>query len=330
MSLRISCRHWTMAAESMGSPGGRVQKRTPRGRTSHTAAKVARGVVFAARDPTYAKLLPDGAARSLEDFAVAAGVLKPWMCRLFESDLYRRKVIGMMTSLWPGEMMRLVLRKRFVDDEVRDAIAAGATQLLIVGAGFDTLGLRIAGDFSAVRVVEIDTPATTGKRMTTIEELGWTRPNHRVVGAELGRQSLGEVLDGQTEWSVDDRTVVVAEGVLMYLCQEDVVAFLSEISAHAGPLSRLVFSYLTADQYGRPYMGRWSGLTRASLKLIGEPLRWCISEGGLERFLRDAEYQLLGPQGRYDFRARYLEATADDQPVGTVERFAVAECGFST
>ena len=143
----------------------------PRGRTSHTAAKVARSVVFAAGDPVYAKLLPDGAAESLEEFAVAAGVLKPWMCRLFESELYRRKVTGMMTSLWPGEMMRLTLRKRFVDDEVRTAIAEGATQLLIVGAGFDTLGMRIAADFSTARVVEVDTPVTSAKRIAVITVL---------------------------------------------------------------------------------------------------------------------------------------------------------------
>ena len=296
-----------------------------RGRSSHTAAKVAHRIVFAAQDPTYAGLLPEGAAKSLEEFAVAAGALRPWMSHLFETELYRRGVLGMMSSLWPGELMRLVLRKRFMDDEARAAIADGASQLLIVGAGFDTLGLRIAGEFPTVGVVEIDTPATSATRATAMEKISLTPQNHSVVGAELGSVSLGEVVERVPDWDSECRSVTVAEGVLMYLSRVEVQGFLSEFRSHSGAHSRLLFSYLTADDEGRPDMGRWSGVTRTSLKLLREPLRWCLPEGELEGFLGGAGYRLLGPKGRYDFKERYLTPAGIDQPVGTIERFAVAE-----
>ncbi|NIM52616.1 MAG: SAM-dependent methyltransferase [Gemmatimonadales bacterium] len=298
-----------------------------RRRASHTAAKVARGVVFLARDPVHAALLPEGAADTVERLSLAAGALKPWMCRLFETRWYRWLVDRALGRLWPGELMRLTLRKRFVDDEVRAAISDGARQVLIVGAGFDALGLRMAEVFPEVTVVEVDTPATAARRRSAIERMGALRANLHVVGADLGATSLGEVLRAVPAWQTDARTVAVAEGVVMYLDRSAVGAFLGEIRDNAASGSRLVFSYLRADQQGRPYMGRWSALSRLALRLVGEPLRWGAREGELDRILAAAGFRLLGPPERFDLRQRYLAPAGIDQPVGQVERFVVAEAG---
>lgn len=311
-----------MATAGEGKRGAQRHRKS-----SHTAAKVARGVVFLARDPVHARLLPEGAAESLESFALAAGALKPWMCRLFDSKLYRKSVFGIVGGLWSGELMRLTLRKRFMDDEARAAIAAGARQLLIVGAGYDTLGLRMAERFPEVNVVEVDTPATAEKRRSAIGKLKAERPNHRVLGADLGAARLGEVLRRVTEWNPKGQTVAIAEGVLMYLAEDDVRGFLLELKNNTGPKSRFLFSYLMADDLGRPQMGRLSGLSRMSLRLAGEPLRWGIREGELESFLSSAGFSLQGPMERYDLGERYLRPDGIDLPVGQVERFAVADCG---
>ena len=53
--------------------------------------------------------------------------------------------------------------------------------VLIVGAGFDTLGLRIADAHPSVRVVEVDVPATAERRRKAIAKMGWRPGNHRGV-----------------------------------------------------------------------------------------------------------------------------------------------------
>lgn len=302
------------------------QSRAARNKPSHTAAKVARAVVFLARDPLHASLLPEGAAESLESFALASGALKPWMCRLFDNPLYRKSVFGIVGSLWSGELMRVTLRKRFVDDEARAAVSDGARQVLVVGAGYDTLGLRMAADHPDVLVAEVDTPATAARRNKAITELSAARSNHIVVSADLGNKGLGEVLDEISGWSTELQTVVLAEGVVMYLEEKGVLSFLSAIRNNCGLNTSLIFSYLLADESGRPLMGRLSGLSRLSLKLVGEPLRWGVQEGELETFLNGAGFRLLGPPGRYDLGERYLRPEGIDQAVGSVERFAVAAC----
>jgi O-methyltransferase involved in polyketide biosynthesis len=111
----------------------------------------------------------------------------------------------------------------------------------------------------------------------------------------------------------------------MYLSKEEVLSFLSEVREYTGRGSRVVFSYLTSDREGRPSMGRWSSLSRLSLRLIGEPLKWSVCEGELQRFFDDAGYRLLGPPERFDLKERYLVPLEVDLPVGVIERFAIAE-----
>src|SRR5690348_7193060 len=51
------------------------------------------------------------------------------------------------------------LRTRFIDDSVRDGLAAGLDQIVLLGAGFDARGFRMA-EITERRsaVYEIDTP----------------------------------------------------------------------------------------------------------------------------------------------------------------------------
>jgi methyltransferase (TIGR00027 family) len=296
-----------------------------RKKPSHTAAKVARGLVYVARNPKYKDLLPKGAAVSVEQLSLEAGVLKPWMCRLFESSWYQRFVERTMEWLGQGELWRLTLRKRFVDDEVKAAIDEGARQLLIIGTGFDTLGLRIAESLPHITVVEVDTKPTVEQRRMVLESLGADHENHHMVGADLAASGLSDVLSSTPTWQPDLKSVAVAEGVLMYLDASEVQSLLEQIKSNCGSGNRLVFSYIGADHKGRPYMGKLSGMIRASLALVGEPLQWGVRDGELEPFLDRSGFRLAEPAERFDLGGRYLTARGIEQHVGKMEQFAVAE-----
>jgi O-methyltransferase involved in polyketide biosynthesis len=54
-------------------------------------------------------------------------------------------------------------RKAFCERQVREGIGAGAAQILVLGAGYDTLGWWLAPEFKSVNFFEIDHPATAGR-----------------------------------------------------------------------------------------------------------------------------------------------------------------------
>src|SRR5262249_2666543 len=108
---------------------------------SWTAIEVARKVVALSYDPLLSPPLPAGAGHATVRLLSALRLLPGWQIVAARSPSIQR--IGYRLGNWlGGHPSHFGLRKRFVDDEVRSALATDARQVLVVGAGFDTLALR--------------------------------------------------------------------------------------------------------------------------------------------------------------------------------------------
>lgn len=292
---------------------------------SQTAAKIGRLLVYVSADPRRAPLLPAGAAELTEALLRAAGLWRDWQRRAYRSHRVRSALDWMEDRLLAGQSTHVALRKRVLDDETRAAIEAGAVQVLVVGAGFDTLAFRLARAHRHVRFVEIDHPATQSLKRHALDLLGDLPPNLQLQPADLGATPLPEVLD-ELGWDRRARSVVVAEGVLMYLGEHEVADFLRGVASRMVPGSRLLGTYLVPDAQGRPYVGKLGGVTRASLRAIGEPLRWATTPEALATLLDETGFGMRDEPGRVDLRLRYLvPAGLGDLPLPDHERVLVAE-----
>jgi methyltransferase (TIGR00027 family) len=291
---------------------------------SRTAVKISRILVYLGADPRRAALLPTGAAELTEALLRQAGLLHDWQLRAYRSPRVRSAIGWMEHRLLDGQSTHIALRKRVLDDETRAGIEAGAVQVLVVGAGFDTLAFRLARVHRHVRFVEIDHPATQSLKRHALDELD--RPaNLHLWPADLGATPLPEVLD-ELGWDRRARSVVVAEGVLMYLGEHEVADVMRGVASHLASGSRLLGTYLVPDAHGRPNVGKLGGLTRASLEAIGEPLRWATTPEALATLLEHTGFTVRDEPGRVDLRLRYLvPAGLDDLALPTHERVLVAE-----
>lgn len=234
------------------------------GRVSQTALKVALLIVALAERPEWAERLPKGMAALSERLLVSANV-RMYGARMiaFSKSAPGQKIYAFAERQKPGVYEGLGLRKLFMNRQVLDAIEAGVTQVLVLGAGFDTLCLRLAPRFGGVRFFEVDHPTTSRVKARGVVEIGQPE-NMRMIAADLGQRQLSRVLAGEASWDPSARSIVVAEGLLMYLSDEQIRELFDEVRANTGPDSRLAFSHLlTLDTLG------W--LSRLSLKMIGEP-----------------------------------------------------------
>jgi methyltransferase (TIGR00027 family) len=59
-----------------------------------------------------------------------------------------------------GVALMMQVRTRFIEERLAEAIERGATQLVILGAGFDTRGYRLTELLRHARVFEVDQPST--------------------------------------------------------------------------------------------------------------------------------------------------------------------------
>jgi methyltransferase (TIGR00027 family) len=153
-----------------------------------------------------------------------------------------------------------------------------------------------------VNFFEIDHPATARLKTKGVAAMG-QRANLHFVSEDLGQKQLVDVLHGTPIWDLTAPTVIVAEGLLMYLPPEAVGKLFEQCAAVTGAGSRVAFTYVGALADGRPDVGPWTWLVTWFLKLSGEPWLWGIRPEALGPFLRENRWTIAPDQmdssGRY-------------------------------
>lgn len=139
----------------------------------------------------------------------------------------------------------LATRTLIFDGELVDALDAGITQVVVVGAGYDSRAWRFAR--AGVRFFELDHPATQADKQRRAPVGGPT-----FVPFDLA--AAGSVADALEQSGVDWRQPVVflIEGVTMYLDAEEVDALLRALADATAPGSRLVVNFAAPAGSGGP------------------------------------------------------------------------------
>ena len=255
-------------------------------RPSRTAYKVALNIITLGSKPEMDDILPAGIVDVTEELLIKSGTIGERTAKFARSKWAISLYEGFDWML-PGQFEAFAFRKSFCETQVREAIRTGATQVLVLGAGYDTLGFRLAPEFSDVCFFEIDHPATARLKLKGIKAMG--KPdNLHFMAEDLGQKRLSDVLQQNRVWNLDEKAVIIAEGLVMYLPPGAVQELFEQCDAVTGPGSRIAFSYIHMGEDGRPDAGRYTGLMLWLQKITGEPWIWSITPEALPAFLKSA------------------------------------------
>jgi methyltransferase (TIGR00027 family) len=284
--------------------------RSNEGRPSKTSIYVAAGRAIGARDPDPAVRNPDSLAERLLGDPAALGVDHPAVHALgrdYAEAMADREVLGTVAMM--------MIRTRFIDECVRSAVTAGATQLVILGAGFDTRAYRLTDLLSGTTVFEVDRPQTQElKKRRVVEALGGPPANLVYVPIDFQREPLAGVLARHGHDPLR-RTCFVWEGVTMYLPADAVAATLAFVGRQAAG-SSIVFDYVhrrAIDMIAKIDIAQIPEAARPAVQrfldlLAGEPWIFGLPDGGEREYL--AGFGLAGgeplPIGGPESVRRYL------------------------
>ncbi|MHC4087365.1 MAG: class I SAM-dependent methyltransferase [Planctomycetota bacterium] len=255
-------------------------------RPSRTAYKVALNILTLGSKPEMDKVLPAGIVDITARLLIASGAVSERMVRLSRWP----KMVSIYEAfdwMMPGQFEAFAYRKAFCEQQVRDGIDAGATQILVLGAGYDTMGWRLAPDFPDVNFLEIDHPATARLKAKGIKEMG-QYDNLYLISEDLSKRKLVDVLPSHKSWDQEAQAVIIAEGLLMYLPSSAVHDLFRQCASISGTGSRIAFTYIGKRTDGRPDAGRCTGFMLWTLKVNGEPWLWSIRPEKLGQFLAEA------------------------------------------
>ena len=252
---------------------------------SRTARKVAFNIITLGSKPGMDKILPPGIVEATKKILLASGAAGETLVRWAGSPRSIR-IYEAFDWMMPGQFEAFGYRKAFCESQVRNGISTGANQVLVLGAGYDTMGWCLAPEFPDVNFFEIDHPATAGLKAKGIEMLG-QRNNLHLIAEDLGKRKLVDVLKANESWNQRTQTVIIAEGLLIYLPPEAVIDLFHQCAEITGTGSRIVFTYIGTGADGRPDIGRWTDLVLWILKLSGEPWLWSIRPDELDQFFEE-------------------------------------------
>ena len=235
------------------------------------------------RDPTARVFLSEKGEQSLAKIAHAARAEKP----------------GIRVEMARGMGDLMALRTSAIDAAVRDALAGGATQLVILGAGYDGRAWRMP-ELAGVHVFEIDHPATQGDKRTRLSELPPTTAVVSFVSIDFERESLASVLE-RAGHNRSSPTCWIWEGVVMYLTRDAMRATLADIAGRSAPGSTLIVNYHTVHR---------RFVARLIYRLIGEPQISAWSRDEMAADLRSVGFVVGEDSGMTDWNDRFAQGQA--------------------
>jgi methyltransferase (TIGR00027 family) len=148
-----------------------------------------------------------------------------------------------------GFLEFLVLRTRFFDDAVVQAIERGVRQIVILGAGYDMRAQRFRTP--GVTFFEVDHPATQRDKRALLERIDAATTGIAFVRADFTEPGLADLL---TAAGLDrsQPTQFLCEGVLRYLPEEWFHELLRVPAELAAAGSELAVSIATREHELRP------------------------------------------------------------------------------
>ena len=277
---------------------------------SRTAIYVAAARAIGAREPDPAARNPDDLAEKFLGDPAKLDVDHPVVNALgldYDEAMKDAEVVG--------NVRMMTVRTRFIDEALQRAVAGGATQVVILGAGLDSHAYRFSELLAPVKVFEVDRAATQALKRQRVEEtLGGPPPNLTYAPIDFEHNDLPHGL-ARHGYDPSQRTFFVMEGLTMYLPEEALRAALGFVAGRP-PGSSVVFDFVyrpmveklammkTAEvpAAAKPFVDRFLNLIRDEPWLTGLPV------GGEREYLRSLGLELreVLPIGGEESVKRYL------------------------
>jgi methyltransferase (TIGR00027 family) len=233
--------------------------------------------------------------------------------RLLVSLSFQSTLRAALEYVVPGSYGFTIARTRHFDENLLAECRAGAEQVVLLGAGYDSRAFRFKEALRNIRVFEIDHPGTQARKRQLLSRTKETVPaNLTFIPVDFTRQSLPEVLAAHG-FATDKKTTFLWEGVSYYLPRsvvEDVLAFVGSCAGSSVIFDYATKAYVDGDtaSLGGKQVARW-------LKRMREPFLFGLDPQETRAFLAMQSLDVVSEFGPAELAEAYLK-TADGRRVG--------------
>jgi methyltransferase (TIGR00027 family) len=214
-------------------------------------------------------------------------------------------------------------RSRFAEDQLRRGVEQGVGQYVLLGAGLDTFAYRSPYPPGALRVFEVDHPATQAWKQQRLAEAGIAAPPElSFAPVDFHQQTLAAGLPAAGHDPARP-SFFAWLGVTPYLTPEavrDTLRFIASAPAGSGAVFDYPVSPELLSPMGRKVYAALSGWSAAA----GEPWLSNFDPAALAGELRELGFGQVEDLGQAEINAHYFAGRADGLGVGALYHLAAA------
>ena len=173
----------------------------------------------------------------------AIDMVTPFWRLVANNRLLNRLVVDVLLRTLKPTHTEIIVRARYAEDRLWEAVSAGILQYVILGAGLDTFALRRRGRADRLRIYEVDHPASQEMKRRGLERIAGGVPwNLNLVAVDFETDYVDAALNAA---GFDPKVPAFFSwlGVTCYLTEETISATVDQIAAVSAPGSSLVVDY---------------------------------------------------------------------------------------
>jgi methyltransferase (TIGR00027 family) len=206
----------------------------------------------------------------------------------------------------------VIIRTRYAEDALAEAVARGVRQFVIVGAGLDSFALRRPAFATDVEVFELDHPDTQEVKLERLAQCGVQPPSGvQFIAADLGVEGIDEALM-RSSFDSSQPCFFSWLGVTVYLTREANMKTLQAIASCGAPGSELVFDFIDQHTFDSPPTDADTARARAQFASVSEAWVSGFRSPELGEDLRAVALELLEDLSPDDLRERYCTGREDE------------------
>ena len=241
--------------------------------------------------------------RILDDPYAAAFLQNPYF-RFVAGNGLSSWMLSSFLDFWAsGGQEFLAIRARIADDLAKEMANSGLKQLVLLGAGFDSMALRIRDSLTGVAVFEVDHPSTQEVKVKVMTRLG-TPGNLTFVAVDFERDDFVEKLTA-AGFDRSRLSLIIWMGVSYYLTPQAISRALNQLSSAASPNSMLAFDYILQTVIDRPSHSLTAMVAARRVALVGEPWIFGLKPEEVADYLGPFGFKLIKDYGPEELRQKY-------------------------
>ncbi|HUA34488.1 MAG TPA: SAM-dependent methyltransferase [Candidatus Binataceae bacterium] len=221
---------------------------------------------------------------------------------------------------------QLVMRSRYLEDEVDEAVRRGVSQYVILGAGLDSFAYRRSELATALHTFEVDHPATQAWKRTRLRAAGIELPAHlSLVAVDFERESLIDNLR-MSGYRTVAPSLFSWLGVTMYLSTDAIFGTLEAIAALAAG-TEIIFEYSVPKDLVDAETQKMLAVVLMAAQARGEPQTTFFEPAKLAEQVRKVGFAEVTDFGPDEATARYFTGRTDGLRLHSLNHYMRARVG---